>query len=264
MPRISRKQSPTGVYHVMLRGIDRGRVFADDQDCRKFIKILRQLTNPKDKDNQPLPPYCDIHAYCLMSNHIHLLLAEGAEPLSSTMKRIGVAYVSYFNKRHDRLGPLFHDRFRSEPVCDANYFVTLLRYIHCNPVEAGMVESPDQYQWSSWHEYSGSITVDCVCCHKFPFGRMNWKKACELAINVSAKHVSRPKIERRRLTDGEACAILYRICKGEAIKDMPMEWRKQAVVAAINAGVGMRQLARISKIEYKSIALIKSKSVYKK
>ena len=99
-------------------------------------------------DNKPLPPYCNIHAYCLMTNHIHLLIAEGAEPLANTMKRIGVAYVSYFNKRHDRLGPLFHDRFRSEPVAKAAYFITLLRYIHCNPVEAGIVDAPGKYQWS--------------------------------------------------------------------------------------------------------------------
>lgn len=142
MSRKSREISPTGVYHVMLRGINRGRIFDDEQDCRKFVKILRQVTHPKDKDDAPLPPYCSIYAYCLMDNHIHLLIAEGTESLSNTMKRIGVAYVSYYNKRNERLGPLFHDRFRSEPVADAGYFINLLRYVHCNPVEAGIVEHP--------------------------------------------------------------------------------------------------------------------------
>ena len=94
MPRLSRETSPTGVYHVMLRGINRSPIFADEDDCHKFVKILRQITHPKDADNKPLPPYCNIHAYCLMTNHIHLLIAEGAEPLANTMKRIGVAYVN--------------------------------------------------------------------------------------------------------------------------------------------------------------------------
>ena len=145
MPRTSRQHSDTGVYHVMLRGIDRRDIFADDQDRSKFLKILRAVTSPEDHEGKPLPPLCHIHAYCLMDNHVHLLIAEAAEDIGTVMKRIGVSYVSYYNKRHERLGPLFHDRFRSEPVGDTGYFITLLRYIHQNPVQAEMVTSPGQY-----------------------------------------------------------------------------------------------------------------------
>lgn len=255
MPRSSRQISPTGVYHVMLRGINRNTIFTDDQDCRKFVKILRQLTNPKDKDNNPLPPYCHIHAYCLMTNHIHLLIAEGTEPLGDTMKRLGISYVSYYNKRHNRLGPLFHDRFRSEPVGSMGYFVTLLQYIHRNPVEAKMVDSPDQYQWSSWHEYSSCIKVDGVCARKLPFSHLSWKKVCELALNISAMPSPKTKIEQRRLTDAEATEIIARISNGEPIREMRGKQRKSIITAIINAGVGMRQLSRLAKIDYKTIAL---------
>lgn len=256
MPRSSRKISPTGVYHVMLRGIDRNNIFVDDQDCRKFVKILHQVTSPKDKDGNPLSPYCNIHAYCLMSNHVHLLIAEGVESLSETMRRIGVSYVSYYNKRHSRLGPLFHDRFRSEPVGDAGYFITLLRYIHRNPVEAEMVDAPDQYQWSSWHEYAGSIKVDGICTHKLPFSRMGWKNVCELALNISDIPSRRSKIDQRRLTDAEAEKIIASQCGCEPLKEMSRERRRSSVMAIINAGVSMRQLARLAKMEYKSIAII--------
>ena len=260
MPRLSRETSPTGVYHVMLRGINRSPIFADEDDCRKFVKILRQITHPKDADNKPLPPYCNIHAYCLMTNHIHLLIAEGAEPLANTMKRIGVAYVSYFNKRHDRLGPLFHDRFRSEPVAKAAYFITLLRYIHCNPVEAGIVDAPGKYQWSSWHEYDGSIKTNGICCHKLPFSRMSWKEVCELTLNVS--NVQRPQssISHRRLTDMEATRIITQICGNEPIKQLPQKQRHNAINAVFAAGVSMRQLSRIAQIDYKTIAVIIEKS----
>lgn len=256
MPRLSRQVSPTGVYHVMLRGINRDRIFADDQDCRKFVKILHQLTNPKDKDGNPMPPFCNIHAYCLMSNHVHLLIAEGAEPLGATMKRLGISYVGYYNKRHNRLGPLFHDRFRSEPVGDAGYFVTLLRYIHLNPVEAQMVDSPDQYQWSSWHEYSGSIKVGGLCCHSLPFSRMTWEDVREMVLKVSQTQGDRSRIEHRRLTDSEAIDIITHFSGGEPVKQMRGERRKGVVIAAINAGVGMRQMSRLTKIDYKNIAVI--------
>ena len=110
MPRLSRETSPTGVYHVMLRGINRSPIFADEDDCRKFVKILRQITHPKDADNKPLPPYCNIHAYCLMTNHIHLLIAEGAEPLANTMKRIGVAYVTQRDGSFDGVSIYYIDK----------------------------------------------------------------------------------------------------------------------------------------------------------
>lgn len=229
MSRKSREISPTGVYHVMLRGINRGRIFDDEQDCRKFVKILSQVTHPKDKDDAPLPPYCSIYAYCLMDNHIHLLIAEGTESLSNTMKRIGVAYVSYYNKRNERLGPLFHDRFRSEAVADAGYFINLLRYVHCNPVEAGIVEHPSQYQWSSWHEYDGSIKANCVCDHTLPFASMNREEVCELVLNVSEKQIPQPRISQRRLTDTEATEILQRICGEEPVLNMPKERQKNVV-----------------------------------
>ncbi|MDO4510937.1 MAG: transposase [Bacteroidales bacterium] len=261
MPRLSRKISPTGVYHVMLRGLNRDAIFADEDDCRKFEKILRELTNPKDNNNQPLPPYCEIHAYCLMRNHIHLLMAEGVEPLSNTMKRLGVAYVSYYNKRHSRLGPLFHDRFRSEPVTDSKYFVTLLRYIHCNPVEAGIVELPGQYQWSSYHEYDGSIKSNCICSRRLPFSSIEWKDVCEMVLKVS--EVSRPKssIAARRLTDEEAIAIVRRICGKDAFEELDQERRNLVLRAAVKAGVSKRQLSRIAKVDYKTVFRIVGKSV---
>ena len=263
MSRKSREISPTGVYHVMLRGINRGRIFDDEQDCRKFVKILCQVTHPKDKDDAPMPPYCSIYAYCLMDNHIHLLIAEGTESLSNTMKRIGVAYVSYYNKRNERLGPLFHDRFRSEAVADAGYFINLLRYVHCNPVEAGIVEHPSQYQWSSWHEYDGSIKANCVCDHTLPFASMNREDVCELVLNVSEKQIPQPRISQRRLTDTEATAILQRICGEEPVLNMPRERQKNVVENAYAAGVGLRQLSRITKISYGAIGVLRRKSYSK-
>lgn len=258
MPRRNREHSDTGVYHVMMRGIDRRDIFADDQDRGKFLKILRTVTAPKDRDGKPLPPYCHIHAYCLMDNHIHLLIAEGAEDIGTVMKRIGVSYVSYYNKRHERLGPLFHDRFRSEPVGSTDYFITLLRYIHQNPVEAEMVASPDQYRWSSWHEYTATPPTpdQTICTKELPFAALPWNKLCEMVLNVSAGHIQpHSRIEQGRMTDNEARKMLENLCGCDinTVPAMPKADRKLLIRKAIARGVNMRQLSRLTGIEYRSI-----------
>ena len=258
MPRTSRQHSATGVYHVMLRGIDRRDIFVDDQDRGKFLKILRTVTAPEDHDGKPLQPYCYIHAYCLMDNHIHLLIAVAAEDIGTVMKRIGVSYVSYYNKWHSHLGPLFHDRFRSEPVGDTGYFITLLRYIHQNPVEAEMVASPDQYRWSSWHEYADKplSSGKAICSRTLPFAALPWPQLCEMVINVSVGSIEpHSKIEHRRMTDNEARKSLEQLCGGDdgALSTMPKDQRKTLIRKAIGSGISMRQLARITGIEYRTI-----------
>lgn len=94
-----------------------------------------------------------MHAFCLMDNHIHLMLSEGIEDVSRVMKRITVSYVHYFNKKYKRVGHLFQDRFKSEVVEQESYILSLARYIHQNPVKAGIVEKPSDYRWSSYNCY---------------------------------------------------------------------------------------------------------------
>ena len=106
----------------MLRGINRQDIFEDAEDYKQFIKILRLLVDRKDDNNLPLPPLCMVYAYCLMNNHVHLLIREEGENIGESIKRIGVAYARYFNRKNSRIGHLFQDRFQSEPVNDIAYF----------------------------------------------------------------------------------------------------------------------------------------------
>ena len=93
---------------------------------------------------------CAVHAYVLMSNHVHLLLSpDTADSASAMMQRLGQRYVQYFNRRHTRTGTLWEGRFRSSPVDDERYFLICQRYIELNPVRANMVDSPADYPWSS-------------------------------------------------------------------------------------------------------------------
>ena len=140
MPRQSREKSDTGIYHVMLRGINRQDIFEDEEDYRKMILFLRGLVERTDDNGLRIQPSCLIYSYCLMSNHLHLLVKEKDEGVSEAVKRIGILYAQYFNRKYERNGHLFQDRFRSEPVNSMEYFVTLIRYIHQNPVKAGPVD----------------------------------------------------------------------------------------------------------------------------
>lgn len=150
MPRRARGRSDSGVYHVMLRGINRQDIFCDDDDRERFIETLIRY-----KD---LCGY-KIYGYCLMSNHIHLLIKEEKETISQSIKRIGVSYVYWFNMKHERYGHLFQGRFKSENVEDDRYLLVALRYIHQNPVEAGIVEEAAYYRWSSYAEYVGQSGI---------------------------------------------------------------------------------------------------------
>ena len=150
MPRYARQRSSTQVYHVMLRGIDRMPIFLADYDRTRFLETLDKMKKHGE---------FEIYAYCLMDNHIHLLLKEVEETIHQVMKRMGVSYAYYFNSKYDRVGHVFQDRFRSEPIEDDRYLLAAVRYIHNNPVKAGIVKRVGDYAWSSYGEYMESDKV---------------------------------------------------------------------------------------------------------
>lgn len=145
MPRIARQTSSTGVYHVILRGVNKQQIFECSADYERFITTLRVQTQEENR--------CVIYAYCLMGNHVHLLIQEKNETLGETMKRIASSYVYYYNHKYDRVGHLFQERFKSQPVENWEYFLTLLRYIHQNPLKPYLVKKLINYPWCSWKEY---------------------------------------------------------------------------------------------------------------
>ena len=144
MPRQRRKLSKTGTYHIMLRGNERKSIFPEEEDYRKFLQILAI----KKRDDSFL-----LYAYCLMSNHLHLLIREKKQNISQIMKRINIAYAYYFNKKYNRVGHVFQDRFKSESVEEESYLLSVIRYIHNNPLNAKMVKDPILYPWSSNNYY---------------------------------------------------------------------------------------------------------------
>ena len=143
VPRNARQVSKTGVYHIMLRGNEQRDIFSDDADKLAFINFL---------DNKKVDEGCLIYAYCLMDNHVHLVVKEGVNGIAKLMRRIGTSYVKYYNQRYNRSGHLFQDRYKSENVETDAYLLTVIRYVHQNPEKAGICKSED-YRWSSYTAY---------------------------------------------------------------------------------------------------------------
>ena len=143
MPRSSRSKSKTGYHHIMLRGINRSNIFESDQDKDYF---LNSMYRAREKGR------FKVTGYCLMNTHVHLLLQE-SEEIGVSIKRITVSYVQWFNRKYNRVGHLFQNRYESEPIEDERYLMAVLRCIHQNPIKAGMAKTESKYNWSSYNEY---------------------------------------------------------------------------------------------------------------
>lgn len=145
MPRTQRVHSKSNIYHVMIRGNNKKDIFIDDWDRAFFMKLLKEYAERSE---------FRLYAYCLMSNHIHLLIDTGGKPIGQVIKPIASRYASWFNQKYEKIGHLFQDRFKSEPVENRRYFLTVLRYIIQNPLKAGLENSLGHYRWNCYTAYT--------------------------------------------------------------------------------------------------------------
>lgn len=143
MPRTAREMSATKVYHVILRGNAKQDIFFDKQDYKKFMK---EISRTKEKYQY------EIYAYCIMTNHIHLVIYDKKDNLSKILQSITISYSSYFNIRYERVGHLFQNRFLSKKIETSEYLKSVCRYIHQNPVKS-KIATIEKYEWSSYLEY---------------------------------------------------------------------------------------------------------------
>lgn len=148
MARKKRVWWPGASYHIMCRGNHRLEIFRDDEDRYVYVSMLAQV-----KEKHPFK----IHAYCLMSNHVHLQLETIETEPGKIMKLLNMKYAIFFNKKYHFVGQLMQGRFQAEAIEDDRYFLALNRYIHLNPVKAGIVSHPKDYPWSSYNVYIEGI-----------------------------------------------------------------------------------------------------------
>ena len=150
MGRIARKESATGVYHIVFKGVNHEKVFESDKEKHKIHFIMQEKIK-----EYPL----EIYAYCIMPTHIHVMIRGKLEDISKFITRCEIVYAMQYNEKKKRNGHLFQNRFFSEAIEDEKYFWNCINYIHNNPVKAGIVDGPEKYHWSSYDEYVDEIQL---------------------------------------------------------------------------------------------------------
>lgn len=237
MPREARIKSTNGTYHILISGVNRQPIFCDNDDYKHFLSIL--------KDCKTTSGFL-LYGYCLMENHAHLLIKEGAEALEQIVKRIGSRYVTKFNYKHMRSGQLFHDRFKSEPVDTDAYFMPVLRFIHQNPYKAKLCEELDDYPWSSYGDYVNKTGITDT---EFAIGLIG-EKLFFRYMNVEGKESALElKDQAARLSDAQLCEIIKAEHDIEAaeIQNQPRGKKHDILRELLKIdGVSTRQLARVT------------------
>ncbi len=226
----------------MMRGINQQQIFEDSYDYEKFLYILL--------DCKAISEF-EIYAYCLMGNHIHLLIKEGKEPLERLMKRITVRFVMWYNLKYERTGHLFQDRFKSEPVNDYEYFAAVVRYIHQNPIKAGLCKELKQYKYSSYNSFfknNGLVDTDFVfeIINKDEFEAFNNEITDEKLLDIQEK-------SRVLVTDEYAQMVIqkYSGCSSVAeFQKIPVAQRDKYIQQFRKNGLSIRQISRLTGVSH--------------
>jgi len=219
MPRTARAKSKSGVYHIMLRGNEKRDIYIDDEDRQRFIETLGDRIK-KGKYS--------LYAYCLMDNHIHMLIRESDKSIAELIRRVAPSYVYYFNKKYERIGHLFQDRYKSEQIETDAYLLSAVRYIHKNPVKAGIVSKEIDYQWSSFKEYINTGNSIGIIDTEHVLGMFSHKKekAVKTFLEYSGQDEAQSFIDNQ--DDGEIDKKC-RISRKEALQYIEIYLRKQGI-----------------------------------
>lgn len=240
MPRQARKKSESGIYHIMIRGINRQIIFEDEEDSKVFLETM-WLYKEEIK--------CKIYGYCLMKNHIHFIMGIDNEKLETFMRKFGAKYVYWYNWKYNRVGSLFQDRFKSEPIEDDKYFLTVLRYIHQNPVKAGLCTRVDRYTESSYNEYIGpkekQLTDIDYALGILPieeFERYNNEKNYDKCLEAEDIY---------RINDNEAKKLIVKLSKCNTASEfqaLSIKRRDKFIRKLKEKGLSVRQIERLTGI----------------
>lgn len=203
MPRTSRVVLPNYPHHIIQRGHNRQVVFAGDEDYLYYLKNLKEWKKELG---------CKIYAYCLMTNHVHLIVdtVKETENLALLMKRVSGRQTRYVNKMEGRSGTLWEGRYKSSPIKDDEYLLACCRYVEMNPVRAKIVDEPAKYKWSSYRHKIGVEKTNLVDIDPCYMGLGATEKVREKryeewvngAIPAGELELIRKAVQRGQLTGG--------------------------------------------------------------
>ena len=191
MSREARKLSKSGFYHIVFRGINHQNIFEEEQDFEYMLEIFKKLKQEMQ---------FEIHAYCLMTNHVHILLKENQTgDISTIIKRLLTKYVMKFNKKYQRSGALIGSRYKSKVVEVDEYFIPLIVYIHQNPLRAGIVKKLENYRYSSYCEYIGKRKFVDINLSLEMLGKKEWIKAHQQLVENKFQVEGRKKLSEEEI-----------------------------------------------------------------
>lgn len=235
MPRQPRT---AGEYlHIIVRGIGKQILFEDTRDREKFLCCLQKYAAETS---------ISILAYCLMENHVHLLLHDPSSVTPLFMKKLGISYARYYNLKYERSGHLFQDRYKSEAITDDAYLLSVYRYILNNPLKAGL-GSAEKYRWSSYCEYGRS---GCITNTKI-LREMIGDEAAFLLFMHQEDNAEPMEAERPKKDDAWALATLKRLLNvqsGTALQQYDRPRRDMALALLKEKGLSIRQIERLTGI----------------
>ena len=234
MPRTPRSASQSGLYHVTMRGNAKADIFEADVHRQRFTELLSRY---RDECRY------ELLAWCLMDNHVHLVIDANDMDLSGALQKLATAYAVYYNKNECRVGHLFQSPFRSRPIEYEEQLVNTVRYVHRNPERAGICAARD-YKWSSYGEYAGE---PWLVNKSMVMGIVN--RVDELLEGeVEMGYVVHTSPRRTTLSDTQARAILAErlgVQSCVAIGGLPKKERNKVVQEASNLGLPIAQMARL-------------------
>lgn len=200
MARLVRVEAAGYPHHIIQRGNNRQAVFVDATDHQRYLALLQEIAAAH---------AVAVHAYVLMTNHVHLLVTpEAPGGVSRFMQALGRRYVRWFNDRHARTGTLWEGRFRSTVIEAERYFLACMRYIELNPVRAGISATPDEYRWSSSAHHSGKRLDPLISDHAvfWALGNTPFERQSAYRLLVEEPLSSEVLSELRKATN-RGCAL---------------------------------------------------------
>ena len=247
MARHARVESSTGIYHAVMRGINKQNIYENTEDFERFKDCLKKVKEESD---------IKILCYCLMNNHAHIVVRVGVESIGVSFKRIGVRYASWYNRKYNRQGPLFQDRYWSEPIEDDNYLLSAIRYIHQNPIKAGICKDAAEYKWGSYADYleEGDGLTDTGLVLGI-YSRIPSEQR-RLFVQFTKKESSDEFIdidETSCISDAARRERIMSICgvgNFEKFNTLPNDKKKKAIREMRKSGISIRQIVQHTGTSY--------------
>ena len=249
MTRSQREASSSDIYHVIVRGAGRRLLFEDDEDRRFFVERLFTCAGREEGG-------ADLLAWCLMENHVHLLLRAQLRDLESLMRSLDTSFARYYNGRHGHVGPVFQGRYKSIPVGTDAQLLETVRYIHHNPQVAGVCGHRD-HEWSSFRAYleghphlEADTVLDMLGGTK-AFVAFHDDVADDQKLMEFATYGDVLSSRRKAVSDGDAIEMAKRLCGDEfanSIAAAPKRERDAALGRLRGIGLSVRQIERLTGI----------------